>query len=118
MRVVDISSYEDIPLLNSDVDILIQSIGILFDTSIGEVIGAENFGSDFERFIWDLSISNSQISDYVRSLIFNNIYIATNFNISVSTDILKGTKNDIILVSIDIENKETKKTYTNTYKIS
>ncbi len=117
MKVVDISTYDGLPLLTSDVDILIQSLGVLFDTSVGEVMGAENFGSDFEKFIWDLSVSNNQISEYIRDIIYNNIYIARKFDIEIDTTIINGTKNDIILVTIDITSKDTGDTYTNTYKI-
>ncbi len=118
MKVTDISLYEEKPILTTRAEILVQSIGVLFDTAPGEVMGDDEFGSTFENFVWDLSISNSQISDYVRRIIYNNINIASYFTITVNTNICYGTAGDIILVTIDVVDNETHEAYANTYKIS
>ncbi len=116
--VVDISLNGDIPILNKDIECFVQQMCILFDTSEGEVMGFDSFGSDFERFTWDLSVSNTQISAYIRNIINNNIYIANLFDIDIDTSILYGTYGDIILVTIGIIHKETGDAYSSTYKIS
>ena len=42
----------------SDIENVLQQIELLFDTSPYDVIGEPNYGSDFEKFLWNLNASN------------------------------------------------------------
>lgn len=113
----DISVDRDKLILNDKFDFLLQEIGILFDTAPGEVLGEPEFGTEFENFIWDLQVSNEEISQYIYNAILEKTTSAINFNIDVETTILQGTQNDIIIVKIDIRDPETQQEQQLTYKI-
>lgn len=113
----DFSLDEDKKIISSDrFDFILQEISILFDTNPGEVLGDNTFGSNFEEFIWNLKISNTQISEYVKSIIMNQTLTGWYFDIDVDTNILYGTEHDIILVTISIRDPEYDVTQKITYK--
>ena len=93
-------------VVNDRISFLLQEIGMLFDTSRGEVLGDEMFGTDFEQFIWDLNASNSDISSYVTNAIYSHTTTGGLFNISADTTISPGTDSDIIIVKITITDPE------------
>jgi hypothetical protein len=101
--------------IGSDIDYIIQQIDILFETDECEVFGSENYGTDFRKYLWDLKISNSQISSYVHDKISNAVDLK-NYVLTVNTSIMEGTLNDIILVSIYLSS-DADGTYEKTYKI-
>ena len=47
MNYIDISIEPDKKIINNKFDFILQEIGILFDTSPGEVLGEPLFGTDF-----------------------------------------------------------------------
>lgn len=98
--------------LNDEVDLIIQQIDILFDTHENEVYG-EDTGSKFEDFLWDMSVSADDISKYTEDLILSNVNLM-GWKIDVHTDLMLGTQNDIILITIKIYNDYAsfEKTYT------
>lgn len=113
---VDIAVDGDKRIINDKFDFLLQEIEILFDTSKGEVLGEDNFGTEFEDFIWDLNVSNTYISNYVKNKINNYTISGKFFNIDVNTKILRGTESDIILVEIGIKDPESNKSTNLIYK--
>lgn len=98
---VDFNSDTTAPLLEAEGDLVLQQIDMLFDTRKGEVLGNYSYGTDFEKFLWNLQISNEKISSYVKSVISSSID-ALGFTIDVDTTILYGTSDDIILIRINI----------------
>lgn len=102
---------EDNVLLIDEKDLLIQQIDMLFDTNEHEVYG-EIYGVRFFDFIWDLSISANEISQYTEQVIKKYINLF-DWNLKVETNILQGTQNDIILINIKLYKYDTiiEKTY-------
>ena len=49
------------PILNNDIALVLQQIDILFDTIPTEVLGYEDFGTKYHKFLFDLNISNEAI---------------------------------------------------------
>lgn len=106
-------------IITDRIEFLLQEISILFDTNKGEVLGNEEFGTDFEQFIWDLSASNQDISSYVVNSIYDYTTTGRNFNITADTSISYGTESDIIIVKISIQDPTTTSTPINAiYRIS
>lgn len=101
-------------VLEYEVDLIMQQIEILLDTNEGEVLGGESFGSDYDKFIHELNISNSYIEDYIKSDIESNIELF-GWDLQVKVDLLVGEQNDIILVTISFTKDG--ETYERTYKI-
>jgi len=93
-------------------DLIVQQIDMLFDTMHGEVCGEWQYGSDFHQFLWDLKASNQDISEYTQRIIERHVNLF-NWTCSVETDILAGTKNDIILITVSLKSDydTIKKTY-------
>ena len=98
--------------LNTERELIIQQIDMLFDTDNNEVLGEYNYGTDFRQFLWDMKKSNNDISNYTRSVIMSNVDLF-GWTLDVDTTLLHGTNNDIILVSITISKNLTnfEKTY-------
>ena len=92
-------------------ELILQQIDILFDTHDGDILG-ESWGTKFEDFLWDLKMSASDISAYTEDVIRTNVSLF-GWHVNVETDILQGSQNDIILITIKLSNelKKKKKTY-------
>lgn len=112
---IDLSLDTDTVVKTTDLDNVIQQIEMLFDTSPFEVIGEPNYGSDFEKFLWNLNSSNYDIENYILSRIQNEVELL-GFSVEVSVGIMEGTENDIILADITISRDGN--SYAKTYRIS
>lgn len=112
---IDLSLDTDTVAKTTDLDNVIQQIEMLFDTSPFEVIGEPNYGSDFEKFLWNLNSSNYDIENYISSKIQNEVELL-GFSVEVSVGIMEGTENDIILADITISRDGN--SYAKTYRIS
>ena len=99
---IDFNSSTSSPLLEMEGDLVLQQIDMLFDTKRGDVLGEFSYGTDFEKFLWDLQISNGRISQYVEGVIQSFVNML-GFTLSVKTTILYGTSDDIILIQIGIK---------------
>lgn len=98
----------------TDLDNVIQQIEMLFDTSPFEVLGETGYGSDFERFLWDLNASNYDIEQYIDSKIRSEVDLL-GFQVRSTVTLMNGTENDIILADITISRDGYD--YTKTYRI-
>ena len=107
----DFAISSDNVVLSRDADLVLQQIDILFDTTPNEVLGEENFGSRYDKFLYDLSISNEGIRNQVlsdlRSLDLRG------FEPEVNVFLMQGTEQDIALIRIDLrrENETRQKIY-------
>lgn len=95
----DFNYKDDSITLIDEKELIIQQIDLLFDTNYGDVFGEIDFGSDFNAFLWDMNISNKDITDYTKGIITKYINIF-DWDLDVDTTILEGTQNDIILIKI------------------
>lgn len=101
-------------ILSNEVELIIQQIDILFDTSPKEILGSVDFGTEYDRYLYDLQIS----SESLKSRIYTDIYSINlyGFTPKVEVYMFQGTERDIAL--IDIELTKNNNTYRKTYKIS
>ncbi len=101
MILYDFNIKTDSDVINNIFDYVIAQIELLFDTNKGDVLGDYSFGTDYEQFIWDLELPNSAISAQIEADIKSNVDLA-GATFDVSTTLLHGTENDIIMVSINV----------------
>lgn len=101
-------------ILNNDIDLIFQQIDILFDTTPTNVLGFEEYGTTYDRFLYDLKLSPGEIQSQVYSDI--NSMELFGFVPYVEVYLLQGSEQDIAL--IDIELKRDLEYYKKTYKIS
>lgn len=81
---VDFCNTTDSPILNYELDLILQQIDMLFDTSHKEVLGELTYGSDFDKFLWELNHSNYYIQDYIYKTILRNVEL---FDYELSVDV-------------------------------
>lgn len=112
---IDFCLTTDAPILEHDVDLVLQQIDMLFDTDYHDVLGDDLYGSDYRKFLYNLTISNAAIEDYTLNNINKNVDLM-GFTVSAEVNILLGELNDIILVTIELRKEGD--IYEKTYKIS
>jgi hypothetical protein len=104
--------------LSNKVDILLQSINLLFETSKDELFGNTEYGTNYEVFLYDLKANSDQITNQV----YKDIYslgsdILGNYKVNVNTILLQGTERDIALIEIDIYDPINKENYNKIYRL-
>lgn len=111
---VDFSIDGKSPVKNSDLELVLQQIDILFDTTPNEVLGEEKFGTKYDEYLHRLKLSNDAIRQQVltdlRSIDLRD------FEPSVEVHLLQGTEQDIALIDITLVREEER--YNRIYKIS
>ena len=103
----------DKPIQNDDISLVLQQIDILFDTKPKEVLGSEDFGTNYEKYLFDLNISNEAIKHSVLSDLRSLDLFG--FEPTVDVYLLQGTENDIALVDIQLRRDD--EYYQQIYKI-
>lgn len=107
-------SLDEYGAINDEIKLIIQQIDILFETSPNEVFGSEDFGTQYDRYLHELNISNEGLRQEVLSDI--NSLELFGFEPEVEVYLLQGSERDIAVVNI-ILSRDTD-VYTKTYKIS
>lgn len=111
---VDFSLNTDNVVAGSDADIILQEIDILFETHPKDVLGQEEFGTRYDKFLYDLQIS----TDAIQQTVLQDISDLELFGYrpDVKVYLLEGILNDILLISITLTRGG--ETYQKIYKIS
>lgn len=109
---IDFNLNSGAPIINKDVDLIIQQIDILFDTNKREVHGNADYGCSYDEFLFNLNLSNSAI-EYEVECDLQSLQLF-GYTPSVKAIILEGTLNDIILLNIKLSKGNTY--YEKTYK--
>ena len=100
--------------LNDDIDLILQQIDILFDTNPREVFGNESFGTTYDKYLYQLKISNDALKQVVMQDITSiNLF---GFIPTVEVYVVMGTEQDIALIDITLTRYG--ETYNKIYKIS
>lgn len=97
-----------------DIDLILQQIDLLFDTSPREVFGSVDYGTKYDEYLYRLKLSNESIREQVLS----DLYSIQLFDFvpTVEVHLLEGTEQDIALIEI-VLTRETE-TYNRVYRIS
>lgn len=110
---IDFDLYNN-PIQNDDISLVMQQIDILFDTKPKEVLGEERFGTNYEKYLFDLKVSNDAIKYSVLSDL--NSLDLLGFDPYVDVILLQGTEHDIALVEITLTRDD--EHYQQIYKIN
>jgi hypothetical protein len=103
---IDFNIEHGYPTLNNDVDLILQQIEILFDTTPGEVLGSVDFGTRYSDFLYNLQLSNEDIKNIIsRDLQSLELF---GFTYKIDVDIFIGSENDIVLVKIEFDRDDYK----------
>jgi hypothetical protein len=102
------------PIKNRDVDLVLQQIELLFDTTPDDVFGEEDFGTQYDSYLYKLKMSAQDIETQVMSDICSLNLMG--FKPEVNAHLLQGTEQDIILVQIILRREYEQ--YEKIYKIT
>ena len=100
--------------LTSNIDNVLQQLEIFLDTGEDEVLG-EEFGNDFDRFLFDINIGNEYAARYIENAIRSQVNLL-DWELSVSVSFVMGDYNDIMIIHISISDGED--TYSKNYKMT
>lgn len=111
---VDFNLKEGNPLENNDVNLLLQQIDILFDTTPGEVMGDMGFGTEYDHYMYSFNLDNKAMQE----MVLDDLYKLDLLGFTPTCDVyfLEGTEQDIALIDITLKRNDTE--YKKTYKIS
>lgn len=102
------------PAKKSDVEMILQQIDILFDTTPREVFGFEDYGTEYDRYLYNLQISAENLKQVVMSDI-NSLQLF-GFTPNVDVYLLQGTAQDIAVIDISLTRYDEK--HRKIYKIT
>jgi hypothetical protein len=100
--------------LKDEVLLIIQQLDILFDTNQGDVLGDENFGTQYDKYLHNLKISNEGLRHEVMSDL--STLELFGWVPDVEVYLLQGSQQDIALINIKLYKED--KIYEKTYKIA
>lgn len=100
--------------LTSDIDNILQQIEIFLDTHDDEVLG-EDFGNNFDRFLFDVNIGNEFASKYIENSIRGKVDLA-DWNLTVKVSFIMGDYNDIMVIHMILSNGDD--VYIKNYKMA
>lgn len=89
----------DAVILTHEVDLIIQQIDILMDTTPGEVLGSLNYGANLEEFLYNLNVGSSAVASYITNIIESNVELF-GWSLEVDVRFLVGEINDIMMIGI------------------
>jgi len=110
---VDFSLYKKngLSTINTEVDLLIQQVDLLFDTTPTEVLGDEYFGTSYDKYLYDTRLSAENLKSIVSKDISSLNLMGWNYDVDVY--LLQGTEQDIAIIDITFSKgiEKIRKTY-------
>ena len=109
------SDLSDKPILNTEVDYVVQQTDLLFNTDTESVIGDLTYGTNYDRYIYGVGVSNtaleSKILGDLRRLDLGQ------YDPSVSVSFIEGTIRDIALIDITLTDETGYEVFNKTFMI-
>lgn len=90
----------DDTIINNDLLNVLQQIDLLFDTDVNDVLGDLNFGTNYDKYLYTLGVSNSSLETKILNDI-NRLELC-GFIPSVTVNIVEGTQRDIAFINITL----------------
>lgn len=87
-------------VVSNDLVCALQQIDLLFNTSIDDVLGDASFGTNYDKYLYTVGISNSALE----TKILNDLQQLNlcGFEPSVTVNIVEGTYRDIAFINITL----------------
>lgn len=111
---MDFNIKEGKSMITNDIELILQQIDILFDTSPRELLGFVDYGTEYDRYLYDLKVSNEGLKTKIYSDL--NSLDLKGFVPNVEIYMLQGSERDIALINIELSNDYN--TFSKTYNIS
>lgn len=111
---IDFNLKEGEPTINDDVACLIQQIDILFDTTPGDLLGDTNYGTDYERYLYDFKTNAETLKEQMLQDLYSLDLLG--FTPTVDVYLMQGSERDIAV--IDVHLRRNSENYSKSYKIT
>ena len=85
-------------IINNDLCLVLQQIDLLFDTNPNTVLGDNYFGTNYDRFLYNLGFNSEELETCIMQDL-KKIDLM-NFIPKVSVTIIEGTVRDIAIIDI------------------
>lgn len=87
-------------VINNDLICVLQQIDILFNTDLDDVLGDPNFGTNYDKYLYTLGVSNESLEYKISNdLLKLNL---CGFTPTVTVKIVEGTERDIAIIDITL----------------
>lgn len=105
------NKFTDDVIISNTLLLVLQQIDLLFNTEPNDVLGDNTFGSNYDRYLYTLGVSNSALETKILNDISNLDLFG--FKPSVKVTIVEGTVRDIAFIDITLtgDYEEFNKTY-------
>lgn len=100
-------------VVSNDLLLVLQQIDLLFDTNPTDVLGDTSFGTNYDKYLYTLGVSNATLERTILNDIYN--LDLRGFKPSVEVIIVEGTQRDIAFIDITLTGEYTE--YNKTYMI-
>lgn len=87
-------------IVSNDLICVLQQIDLLFDTDINDVLGDPHFGTNYDKYLYTLDVSNATLEAKVMADL--NMLDLCGFTPSVVVKIIDGTYRDIAFIDITL----------------
>lgn len=111
---VDFNLNEGEPTINDDIACLIQQIDILFDSTPGELIGDLEYGTDYEKYLYDLKVTPQTLQEQMLQDLYRLDLMG--FSPTVNVYLMQGSERDIAVIDVHLHRNS--ESYSKTYKIT
>ena len=98
-------------IISNDLTCLLQQVDLLFNTDTGSVLGDLSYGTNYDRYLYTLGMTNAALESKIMSDL--NKLDLLGFTPTVEVTITEGTKRDIAFIDLTFSNdyEEYNKTY-------
>lgn len=94
------NKFVDDIIIRNDLAYVLQQIDLLFNTDVNDVLGDSNYGSNYDKYLYTLGMSNANLESKILSDI--TALDLVGFNPNVKVTIVEGTERDIALIDITL----------------
>ena len=101
-------------VIENDLIFVLQQIDLLFNTDVNDVLGDMDFGSNYDKYLYTLEVSNYALENKIYNDIIN--LDLRGFTPTVEVHIVEGTQRDIAFIDITLNSNYS--TYTKSYIIN
>lgn len=102
---IDINVYDEEQglVITEELEIYVQQILMILNTSTDEIMGCSTLALDLERYVYETRINNTDLEKEILDKIRLYTTFYDMFTIDVSVNFMKGERRDICVIDISID---------------
>lgn len=88
--------------INTEIELALQELDILFNTNNTEMIGYPEYGTNFLQFLWALSPNINILEQYIDEKIQTQTYYLRNTHYYIDVSYVTAVNENVYVVSISV----------------